>query len=149
MRCECTAERQIMTQYYKPNAQGEMQVIKLGRAITAEVLQVVGNDKNFKKHRRWVMAGKIADLANDFFIALETANEIVVTYRKDAEERHKYQVLAAARLKVITKMLDLAIDVEGLDINRIDNLISKCNDELKLLSRWKSKDEKRFSNLLG
>ena len=138
-----------MTQQYKPNVQGEMQFIKLGRAITAEVLQLVGNEKNFKKHRRWVMAGKIADLANDFYIAMETANEIVVTYRKEAEDRHALQVLAVARLKVITKMLDLAIDVEGLDADRINNLISNCNDELKLLSGWKSKDEKRYSNLLG
>ncbi len=59
-----------MTQQYKPNVQGELKVIKLGRAITAEVLQLVGNEKNFKKHRSWVMAGKIADLANDFFIAI-------------------------------------------------------------------------------
>lgn len=138
-----------MPQQYKPNIQGEMRVIKLGRTITADILQLVGNEKNFKKHRRWVMAGKIADLANDFFIALETANEIVITYKKDAEERHKYQVLAVARLKTLTKMLDLAVDVEGLDIDRIGNLISLCNDELKLLSGWKSKDETRYNKLLG
>ena len=138
-----------MPQQYKPNIQGEMQVIKLGRTITADILQLVGNEKNFKKHRRWVMAGKIADLANDFFMALETANEIPVTQKVDAEERHRHQILAVARLKTLTKMLDLAVDVEGLDVDRIGNLISSCNDELKLLSGWKSKDETRYSKLLG
>ena len=43
--------------------------------------------------------------------------------------------------------MDLAIDVEGLNEDKIANWTALVNEELRLLSAWQKSDEKRNEKL--
>lgn len=136
-----------MTTEYKPKIQGEMEVIKRCREVTEHTLRILSNEKYFKKRQRWILAGKIADLINDFFDSVNIANTINVKTASDAKTRAHYQSLAIAQLKTVSRKMDMAISVLGMDVNEIHGWTSNVNHELKLLSAWKASDEKRYCNL--
>ena len=136
-----------MTQQYRPKRQGKLKVIILARDLTLRTLQMVGNEKYFKKHRRWVMAQPIAEHMKMFCICTMDANNINAKTKQEAEERHKLQTIAIAKLRTCSQLMDLAIDVEGLNEDKIANWTALVNEELRLLSAWQKSDEKRNEKL--
>ena len=75
------------------------------------------------------------------------ANNINAKTKQEAEERHKLQTIAIAKLRTCSQLMDLAIDVEGLNEDKIANWTALVNEELRLLSAWQKSDEKRNEKL--
>ena len=79
----------------------------------------------------------------------ETGTQVNINAKtkQEAEERHKLQTIAIAKLRTCSQLMDLAIDVEGLNEDKIANWTALVNEELRLLSAWQKSDEKRNEKL--
>ena len=124
-----------------------IKVINLANDLSAYTLRLLCNENLFPKRSRWIIAGKIADLVNDFHSSIHTANEIRVSTKAEAEDRHRYQTLAMAQLQAIEEKIELAKAVLDFDVDRLDHWAGMWLEEEKLLRSWISKDQKRYSGL--
>ena len=122
-------------------------VINNANDLCIETLRVICNDDIFPKRSRWLIAGKIADLVNDFHTCMHLANEIRVSNRKEADDRHRYQILALSHLEALEEKIELAKVVLNINVNKVEEWSGKWNEEEKLLKNWISKDTKRYADL--
>ena len=58
--------------------EGQLKVITLGDELTVYTLRMLCNENIFPKKSRWLLAGKIADLMNEFHQNLHVGNDIFV-----------------------------------------------------------------------
>lgn len=112
--------------------------------LAKAVLQKVSNEKVFPKRSRWIIAGKIADIANDFHTCVHRANEIRVITQAERDARHYWQTMAISNLKTLNAKFSLAMDVLDIDPNslrEIGELEVKCKN---ILQGWMNSDIKRY-----
>lgn len=122
-----------------------IKVISLGDELVVYTLRMVCNENIFPKKSRWVIAGKIADLINEFHQNLHIANDIFVNAPEDARERHLRQTVAHATLYTSASVMRMAQAVFKFDANKLDHWAGMCVEELKLLKAWQKNDDKRYS----
>lgn len=111
------------------------------------VIHLVCNEKVFPKRSRWVIAGKIADTALDYFIAANTANGIKALYQDEAIERHRQWTIAIARVGTLDALMGLAQANLGIDVGKLGEFSRLCNSCRALCRSLKNSDEKRFPDL--
>ena len=89
----------------------------------------------------------MADIVNQFHTFIHTANEIKVTAKEEAEDRHRYQTLALSSLQALEEKMELAKIVLDLNVDRLEYWAGLWNEEDKLLRNWISKDTRRYASI--
>jgi hypothetical protein len=126
-------------------SESALKVISLCDSMTAYTLRMLCNEKVFPKKSRWLLSGKIADLMNDFMIAVHRANDIFVETQEDAQLRHVFQTKAYSALYTAASVMRVAQTVLQFDMDKLDYWSGMCLDELKLLKAWQRNDDKRYA----
>lgn len=126
---------------------GEYKVITQCNEICKAVVELLNKESLFPKKTRWMFAGKIADLMNDFHTAVCTANEIRPKTAAEAADRHRMNTLALARLKALDSKLNLARDIYGVNPGEFRKFAALVNEEYKILNGVIASDEKRFAEM--
>lgn len=103
-----------------------IKVISQGDKIVEYTLRLLCNEKLFPKKSRWLIAGKIADLMNEFHQSLHIANDIYVATPEDAKERHLRQTKAYAALYTSASVMRMAQSVLQFDTDRLDYWAGLC-----------------------
>lgn len=117
--------------------------------LTEAVLRKVCNEKVFPKRSRWLIAGKLADIANDFHTCVHRANEIRVTTQAERNARHYWQTMALSNLMTLDAKFSLAMDVLHIDpdsLREIGELEVTCK---RILQAWMNSDMKRYGPPTG
>ena len=99
--------------------EGQLKVITLGDELTVYTLRMLCNENIFPKKSRWLLAGKIADLMNEFHQNLHVGNDIFVATEEDAHERHLRQTRAYSALYASASVMRTACDVVRFDRAKI------------------------------
>lgn len=108
------------------------------------LLRKLCNDKIFPKRSRWLIAGKIADLTNDFSINVFRANEIKVVTAQERDMRHYYQTMAVADLMALDVKVNQAQRILDISPEALHHYAELANDCRTLLLAWINSDNKRY-----
>ena len=114
--------------------------------LTDWLLRKLCNEKYFPKRSRWLIAGKIADLANDFSINVFRANEIRVVTPQERDARHYYQTMAMANLMTLDVKVNQAQRILDISPDSLEHYARLVNDCRALLMAWMNSDEKRYGS---
>lgn len=98
----------------------------------------------FPKRSRWLIAGKIADLVNDFDTAIHRANEIRVVTQQERDLRHYYQTMAMSNLMALDAKINLAQRVLDISPETFTYYAKLANDLRGQLQAWMTADERRY-----
>lgn len=128
----------------KKNASEKSQAERYGGELAKKVLDKLCKEKVFPKRSRWVIAKKIADLAVDFYSAIEEANGIKVITQGERDERHKAQTLAMAKLKSLDGALNLAMDVLSINPDYLDEISELEKTCERVIQGWINSEIKRY-----
>lgn len=126
---------------------GEFKVITQCNEICRAVVELLNKESLFPKKTRWMFAGKIADLMNEFHTAVCTANEIRPKTAAEAADRHRFNTLALAKLKALDSKLNLARDIYAVNPGEFRRFAKLANEEYRILNGLMASDEKRFAEL--
>ena len=124
-------------------------VLRMADDLARETLRLICKEKAFPKRSRWLISGKIADIANDYHSAVMTANGVKVTTIQEYEERHRLQTLAVAHLYALNAKMGLAQAVLSLDANTMDAWAGRFNAADRATKAWMTADVKRYGAMLG
>lgn len=100
----------------------------------------------FPKRSRWVVAGKIADLMNDFETCVHLANEIKVKSQQERDDRHRYLTLAIAHLMALDAKVNRAQRSLDIPVDKLHHYATLANDCRTLLMAWLASDERRYGS---
>lgn len=103
----------------------------------------------FPKRSRWLFAGKIADLANDYHSAIHKANEIRVVTQRERDLRHYYQTAAMSYLMALDSKVNLAQQALDIDPEKLHYYATLTNECRSLLIAWMNSDNKRYGPPTG
>jgi len=120
-------------------------VIAAADSLAEYTLRLLCNEKIFPKRSRWLIAGKIADLVNDYQTAVHTANEMRVESTLAFSFRREQQLEALAYLRALDAKVSLAHAVLHIDANRLEYWAGLMNENEKLIKAWMRSDKKRYS----
>lgn len=130
------------------NVERTPMVCVVGEELADETLRILRKEKLFPKKSRWLIAMKIADLANEFADTIEYANSLNASTISLATERMEEQEKAWALLKTLNRAMERARRVNDFEPENIKNWARLYNQEAKLLSGWKASEKKRLSMLI-
>ena len=125
--------------------EGQLKVITLGDELTVYTLRMLCNESFFPKKSRWLLAGKIADLMNEFHQNLHVGNDIFVATEEDAHERHLRQTRAYSTLYASASVMRTACDALDISPDKFETWAGMCVEELRLLKAWQKNDDQRYS----
>lgn len=114
--------------------------------LTDWLLRKLCNEQVFPKRSRWLIAGKIADLVNDFSVNVFRANEIRAITPQERDARHYYQTLALADLMTLDVKVNQAQRILDISPEALHHYAVLANDCRTLLMAWMNSDEKRYGS---
>ena len=91
-----------------------------------------------------MIAGKIADIANDYETAIDEANKPLVVTPYLRQRRFEQQQIALGKLEALDKKLNQAQRVLHIDPNKLEYIAQLIIDCTKLMQAWIRADEKRY-----
>lgn len=133
----------------RDRTESRLAVVTKCSELCGYTLKFINREGIFPKRSRWMMAEKIADLVNNFYDAVNIANETNVTTASEAEFRMLHITEAIAYLNALDSKMNFAVDVFDINPDLLDFWASLMNQEKKLLSGWKSSEKRKYSHLLS
>lgn len=125
-----------------------MRVITVANELLSYTIRsILCKEEMFPKRSRWLMAGKLADLLNDFHSYVQTANEIRVVTLQEAEDRHRYNTLALAKLMALDAKMNVAAVCFNINKDDLEYFEKLVNTEQTLLKGCIAADQKTYTSL--
>lgn len=112
--------------------------------LTDHLFRKLCNEKVFPRRSRWLFAGKLADLANDYMNCVDRANEIRVLTQTERNARHYWQTMALANLQTLDARVNQAGRVLQIDANVMEYYAGLVNECSRLIQAWMTSDEKKY-----
>ena len=109
-----------------------------------ELFRKLCKEDIFPRRSRWIMAGKIADLMNDYETAIDEANVPKVKTPALRDRRFEQQQIALGKLDALDKRITQAKRVFDANPNRLEYISKLIIENKRLLQAWINSDEKRY-----
>ena len=126
------------------NRKPETPSLRESANLTDEIFKKLTQESIFPRRSRWVMAHKIADLANDYMDAVVEANDPKVQTKALRDRRYTLQQIAIGKLSALDVKLSQAVRVFNLNPDEFEVISGKINECSKLLASWVESDVKRY-----
>lgn len=127
----------------------ETPLMKASMDMTDAILKKVQNEKYFPRRSRWVITGKIADLANDYMTSINEANDPKVQTQGLRDRRFELQQIAFGKLSALDVKLSQAVRVLNLNPDELEYITGLVNRCKTLLQAWVNSDIKRYGSPSG
>ena len=127
----------------------ETPLMKASMDMTDAILKKLQNEKFFPRRFRWLIAGKIADLANDYMTAIIEANDPKVQTQGLRDRRFELQQIALGKLSALDVKLAQAVRVMELNPNELEYIAGLVNRCRELMQAWVNSDKKRYGSPSG
>ena len=115
--------------------------------LRVELTQFVMNEKNIPKRWRPVITFPITEKLSKCMDAVIKANTIYPTNQYELQRRKDCQVDALAYIEQIYQDLQFAFSVLNLNLNRLESILNKMDNERNLLIGWKKSNTKVMKSI--
>lgn len=126
----------------------KLEVITKAIELCERLLKAVQSEEMFPKRSRWLIASKIASMAEDIQTEVRMANRIRVVYADDYLYRRKLQMQADCHCEALLSLIENAHRILSIDSRKVENWVGLIKQLEVLISKWRESDRKRYGELL-